>query len=129
VTWEWQAWRSFGDIRETFEEKGWKCGFNGRNEDGVMPLLAEAGDRYCISFFKRDPGTRESWFELRDKVRRRYGVCAVHTHHTGAGARGGATRQPRWPVIQDNRSRRSLDVRPAGGARSNGGRSRTTART
>ena len=36
-----------------------------------MPLLVEAGDRYCILFFKRDPGTGESWFELRDKVRRK----------------------------------------------------------
>ena len=80
MTWEWQVWRSFGDIRETFEEKGWKTGFNGRNDDGVKPLLAEAGDRYCISFFKRDPGTGESWFELRDKVRGRM-VFVQGTHN------------------------------------------------
>ncbi len=71
VAWEWQAWRTFDDIRETFERKGWNPGFAGRSDDGVMPLLAEFEDRYCISFFKRDSGTGECWFELRDKARQR----------------------------------------------------------
>jgi hypothetical protein len=70
VTWEWQAWRSFDDIRETFERKGWTSGFVGRNDDGVRPLSAESGD-HNISFFRRDSGTGECWFELRDKGRRR----------------------------------------------------------
>jgi hypothetical protein len=64
------VWRSFDDARETFEEKGWECGFVGRNDNEVMPLLAESGD-YCITFFKRDSYTGECWFELRDKVQRR----------------------------------------------------------
>ena len=70
MAWEWQVWRCFDGIRETFEEKGWGPSFAGRNDNGVMPLLAESGD-HCIAFFKRDPGTSECWFELRDKVRRR----------------------------------------------------------
>ena len=70
MVWEWQVWRSFDDARETFEEKGWECGFVGRNDNEVMPLLAESGD-YCITFFKRDSYTGECWFELRDKVQRR----------------------------------------------------------
>ena len=70
MAWEWQAWRCFGDIRETFEEKGWGSGFLGREDNGVVPLLAESGD-HCITFFKTDPCTNESWFELRDQVRRR----------------------------------------------------------
>jgi hypothetical protein len=70
VAWEWQVWRCFDDIRETFEEKGWGSSFAGRNDNGVMPLLAVSGD-YCVTFFKRDPGTGECWFELRDKNRRR----------------------------------------------------------
>ena len=71
MTWEWEVWRSFSDIREILENKGWDIGSNGRHDEGVMPLLAEAGDQYCISFFKRDHGTGECWFELRDNVRRR----------------------------------------------------------
>jgi hypothetical protein len=71
VVWEWQVWRSFDDIRETFEEKGWESGFVERNGNGAMPpLLATSGD-YCVAFFKRDPGTGECWFELRDKARSR----------------------------------------------------------
>ncbi len=79
VTWEWQVWRTFGDIRETFEEKGWGSGFTRRDDNGTMPLLAESGD-YCIAFFKRDPGTGECWFELRDKARRRR--VFVHSAHS-----------------------------------------------
>ena len=79
VAWEWQVWRTFDDIRETFERKGWTSGFLGRNGDGVMPLLAERDDRYCIAFFKRDSGTGECWFQLRDKVRRR--MVFVHGTH------------------------------------------------
>ena len=78
MTWEWQVWRSFDDIKETFEKKGWGTRFVGRDDNGVMPLVAESGDR-CISFFKRDSGTGESWFELRDKARRR--MVFVHGTH------------------------------------------------
>ncbi len=70
MAWEWQVWRSFDDIKETFEEKGWRSGSNGRNDNDAMPLLAESGDN-CIAFFKRDTGTGECWFELRDKIQRR----------------------------------------------------------
>jgi hypothetical protein len=70
VAWEWQVWRCFDNIRDTFEEKGWEYRFDGRNDNEVVPLLAESGD-YCITFFERDPGTGECWFELRDRVRRR----------------------------------------------------------
>lgn len=71
MVWEWQVWRSFDDIRETLEEKGWESGFVGHNGNGAMPpLLAESGD-YCIAFFKKDSGTGECWFELRDNVRSR----------------------------------------------------------
>jgi hypothetical protein len=79
VAWEWQVWRSFDDIRETFEEKGWGSGFVEHNGNGAMPpLLAASGD-YCVSFFKRDPGTGECWFELRDKVgSRRVFVQGTH---------------------------------------------------
>lgn len=68
MVWEWQVWRSFDDIRETFEEKGWKPGLLGHNGSGAIPpLLAESGN-CCIAFFKRDPETGECWFELRDRV-------------------------------------------------------------
>jgi hypothetical protein len=69
VAWEWQVWRCFDNIRETFEDKGWKYTLDGRDENEVVPLLAEAGE-YCIVFFERDAGTGECWFELRDRVRR-----------------------------------------------------------
>src|SRR5919112_4009842 len=69
VVWEWQAWRCFDHIEETFEEKGWKTGAfgRGRHDNEVMPLLAESNG-HCIAFFERDPGTNECWFELRDKA-------------------------------------------------------------
>lgn len=72
MAWEWQVWRSFDDIGEILEEKGWgSSGFVGHYGGGGMPpLLGECGD-HCIVFFKRDAGTGECWFELRDKVRRR----------------------------------------------------------
>lgn len=63
-------WGCFDDIRETLEEKGWKYVFAEHDDVETMPLLAESGD-YCISFFERDPGIGECWFELRDRVRRR----------------------------------------------------------
>ena len=69
MTWEWQAWRCFGDVQETFEEKGWRYERgNGYGDNAVMPLLARSGDLF-ISFFNRDPGTGECWFELRDGTR------------------------------------------------------------
>ena len=79
MVWEWQVWRSFDDIRETFEYKEWKSGFLGHNGNGAMPpLLAESGD-YCIAFYKRDSGTGECWFELRDNARsRRVFVQGTH---------------------------------------------------
>ena len=70
VMWEWQVWRCFDNIRETFEEKGWEYRFSRRDDNEVMPLLAES-DEHCVAFFERDPGTGECWFELRDKVRNR----------------------------------------------------------
>jgi hypothetical protein len=70
VVWEWQVWRSFDDIREAFEEKGWKSGFVGCNDNGMMPLLAESDD-HCIAFFERNPLTGECSFELRDKAQHR----------------------------------------------------------
>ena len=77
--WEWQVWRSFDDIRESFEVKGWESTFVERNDHGAMPpLLAASGD-CCVAFFKRDPGTGECWFELRDTVRRR--MLFVHGTH------------------------------------------------
>jgi len=68
MAWEWQAWRCFDNIREAFEEKGWEFRFVGRNDNEVIPLLAESGD-YCVAFFERDSYTGECWFEVRDKVR------------------------------------------------------------
>jgi hypothetical protein len=79
VTWEWQAWRSFGDIRETFKEKGWKCRFNGRNEDGVMPLLAEAGDRYCISFLRGTPARERAGSSCATRFDAGWCSCKAHT--------------------------------------------------
>ena len=70
MVWEWQVWRSFDDIREAFEEKGWKSGIIGCNDNGMMPLLAEFGD-HCIAFFERNPLTGECWFELRDMAQHR----------------------------------------------------------
>jgi hypothetical protein len=71
VAWEWQAWRCFDHIGETFEEKGWECEFAGRGDNGMMPPLLAESNRHCISFFERDSGTNECWFELRDKSRGR----------------------------------------------------------
>jgi len=70
MAWEWQVWRCFDNIREAFEKRGWEFRFDRRNDNEVVPLLAESDD-YSIAFFKRDPGTGECWFELRDVVRRR----------------------------------------------------------
>lgn len=66
--WEWEAWRSFDNTREIFEEKGWEFRFGGRDGNEMMPLLAES-DEHCIAFFDRDSATGECWFELRDKNR------------------------------------------------------------
>lgn len=70
VAWEWQVWRCFDGIRETFEEKGWEFRFGGRDADDTITLLAESGEHY-IAFFARDPGIGECWFELRNKARDR----------------------------------------------------------
>ncbi len=88
MAWEWQVWRSFDDIRETFEEKGWGSGFVGREGNGAMPpLLAECGD-HCVAFFKRDPSTGECWFQLRDRLRRR--MVFVHGTHNIPTPQGAA---------------------------------------
>jgi len=78
VVWEWQVWRCISDIKEIFEEKGWKSGSSERNGNEAMPALAQSGG-YCIVFFKKDSGTGECWFELRDMVRsRRVFVHGMH---------------------------------------------------
>lgn len=69
MVWEWQAWRCFDNIKETFEEKGWSSGLLGLYPNEAMPLLAESDGHY-ISFFERDPATGECWFEMGDKARR-----------------------------------------------------------
>ncbi|HEX2098073.1 MAG TPA: hypothetical protein VHF46_03345 [Rubrobacteraceae bacterium] len=75
MVWEWQVWRCFDNIRETFEEKGCKPEVIGHEDSGARPVIAEFGD-YSISFFKRSPYTGECWFELRDKARCR--MVLVH---------------------------------------------------
>ena len=54
-------------IRETFEEKGWKSGFVRCEDSGARPLLVKSND-HCIAFFKRYSYTGECWFELRDRA-------------------------------------------------------------
>ena len=78
VPWEWQVWRCISDSREVFEEKGWKSGSSGWDGNEAMLILAECGG-YCIAFFKKDTGTGECWFELRDTVRSR--MVFVHGTH------------------------------------------------
>lgn len=75
MVWEWQVWRCFDNVRETFEEKDWTSGVVGYEDNGARPVIAEHDD-YCISFFERSPYTGECWFELRDKPRRR--MVLVH---------------------------------------------------
>jgi hypothetical protein len=70
AAWEWQVWRGFDSIRETFEERGWEYRLSGGDGNEALPLLAESGD-YYVAFFERDSGTGVCWFELRDKARRR----------------------------------------------------------
>lgn len=65
MTWEWQAWRCFDNIREAFEERGWDYKLPGLDATEAVPLLAESGD-LRILFFERDPFTSECWFEVRD---------------------------------------------------------------
>ena len=79
MAWEWQVWRCFDEVRDTFEEKGWNYRLDGRDDNEVVPLLAEAGD-YCVVFFERDPGTGECWFELRDRTSHRM-VILQGTHN------------------------------------------------
>lgn len=68
MMWDWQAWRCFDEVRETFEERGWDPWLPERLDNEVVPLLAESGD-HRIAFFARDPGSGECMFELRDKRR------------------------------------------------------------
>lgn len=116
MAWEWQTWRSFDDIRETFEEKGWGSDFTGLGNSGAMPpLLAESGD-YCVAFFRQDPGTGESWFQLRDKARSRMlfvlGTHNIPTPELAAellADHGG----PLYDVSEPGRSIYGLPVAPA----------------
>lgn len=66
--WDWQAWRCFDEVRETFEEKGWEPWLPEQSGNEVVPLLAESGE-HRIAFFARDPRSGECVFELRDKRR------------------------------------------------------------
>ena len=70
AAWEWQVWRCFDSIRETFEERGWEYRLSGGDGNEALPLLAESGD-YYVAFFERDSGTGVCWFELRYNARRR----------------------------------------------------------
>ncbi len=69
MIWEWQVWRCFDHVKETFEEKGWEYGMDGRFDNEAVPLLAESGN-YRVVFFKREHNAGECWFELRDEARR-----------------------------------------------------------
>ena len=68
MVWDWQAWRCFDEVRETFEEKGWEPWLPERRDNEVVPLLAESGE-HRIAFFARDSRSGECMFELRDKRR------------------------------------------------------------
>jgi len=86
VTWEWQVWRCFEEVREAFEEKGWEFRFPEHNDNEVMPLLTESDETY-IAFLRRDSGTGECFFEVREKASRRVTVvCGVHNIPTPARA-------------------------------------------
>ena len=68
MVWDWQAWRCFDEVRETFEEKGWEPWLPERRDNEVVPLLAES-EEHRIAFFARVPESGECIFELRDKRR------------------------------------------------------------
>ena len=76
--WDWQAWRCFDEVRETFEERGWESWLPERLDNEVVPLLAES-DEHRIAFFARDPESGECVFELWDKRR----PVAVFVRGTG----------------------------------------------
>ncbi len=115
VVWEWQAWRCFDHIEETFEEKGWKTGVLGRHDNEVVPLLAESTG-HCIAFFERDPGTNECWFELRDKTRHKV-VYVRGAHNIPAPEdAAGLLEDYGWPLNETEATRNlplySLPVAP-----------------
>lgn len=66
--WDWQAWRCFDEVRETFEDKGWDPWLPERLDNEVVPLLAESNE-HRIAFFARDSESGECMFELRDRRR------------------------------------------------------------
>ena len=68
MVWDWQAWRCFDEVRETFEEEGWEPWLPERRDNEVVPLLAES-EEHRIAFFARVPESGECIFELRDKRR------------------------------------------------------------
>ncbi len=63
MIWQWQAWRCFDDLRETFVTKGWRLP-RSADDEAVPPLAAEAGGLY-VTFLGLDTETGECWFELR----------------------------------------------------------------
>ncbi len=68
MAWEWQVWRCFDEIRETFASKGWEPGFPERADNEVVPLAAASEDSF-VALLRMDFRTGECWFELRDKLR------------------------------------------------------------
>jgi hypothetical protein len=122
VVWEWQAWRCFDHIEETFEEKGWKTGVFGRerHDNEVMPLLAESNG-HCLAFFERDPATNECWFELRDKARHRVVYVRGANNIPVPKDAAGLLEDYGWPLDEAGATRSlplySLPVAPMVGAR------------
>lgn len=63
MIWQWQVWRCFDDVRETFATKGWRLPERACNE--VAPLAAESGGLFVV-FLGLDDAAGECWFELRN---------------------------------------------------------------
>jgi hypothetical protein len=100
-------------IRETFEEKGWKSGFVRCEDSGARPLLVKSND-HCIAFFERYSYTGECWFELRDRAQGRVRTRgAEHTDPTTGDKATGKSRRP----ARDSRCSRPPDLQPAGSTR------------
>ncbi len=68
MAWEWQVWRCFDEIRETFALKGWEPCLPERPDNEVAPLAAESGGAF-VAFLGMEPGTGQCFFELRDRFR------------------------------------------------------------
>ena len=80
MAWEWQVWRCFDEIRETFALMGWEPCLPERLDNEVAPLAAESGDAF-VAFLWRHPVTGECLFELRDRLRPSAGVIVRGTHN------------------------------------------------